>query len=403
MGALDGLKILDFSSLLPGPYATLYLADLGAEVLRVETPNRPSLDTYAPPLVEGTGASAGISANNAYLARNKRNITIDMKKPGAQTVICRLVREYDIVVDQFRPGVMNRMGIGYEQLKQANPRVIFCSLTGYGQDGPLKVSAGHDINYLARSGLMSYSGRKNGGPALYGMQIADMCSGSLSTVIGILAAVIYRDRTGEGQYIDVSMLDATVGLLGPTGAAYLLNVDQNKERLNNYEDALLNGGSLYDFYETKDGRYLSVGPVEPKFFQIFCECIGRPDLSEGSIRPKQSQVKEEVRQILKTKTLAEWTAIFKGTDACVEPVSNLREALLEDEQVKARSLVVKVPVVGAEGKTISQVANPLKMSKCPPQYKFAGCKPGYHTEQVIAELGFTEAEIAGLRTAGVFG
>lgn len=403
MGALDGLKILDFSSLLPGPYATLYLADLGADVLCVVNRSRPGLDTYAPPLVEGVGASAGFSANNAYLARNKRSISLDLKAPGALEVIYRLVKEYDIIVDQFRPGVMDRLGIGYEQLKKINPRVIFCALTGYGQDGPSKESAGHDINYLSRSGLMSYSGRKNGGPVPYGLMIADTCSGSMNTIIGILAAVIYRNRTGEGQYVDVSMLDGMVGFLGPTGAAYLLNVDQNKEVLNSYEDALLNGGSLYDYYETKDGRYISVGPVEPKFFQIFCNGIGRPDLSAGSIRPKQKEVKEEVKQIIKTKTLAEWTEIFNNTDACVEPVKNMREALLEDEQVKARSMVVKVPVINGEGRTITQVANPLKLSKCPQEYKFTGCAPGFHTEQVVSELGFTEEEIEKLRKAGAFG
>lgn len=403
MGALEGLKILDFSSLLPGPYATLYLADLGADVLRIVNRSRPGLDTYSPPLVEGVGASAGISANNAFLGRNKRSISLDTKTPGALEVIYRLVKEYDIVVDQFRPGVMDRMGIGYEALKKINPRVIFCALTGYGQDGPSKESAGHDINYLARSGLMSYSGRENIGPVLSGLQIADTCSGSMNTIIGILAAVIYRNRTGEGQYVDVSMLDGMLSFLGPTGGSYLLNVDQNKEVLPGYEDGLLNGGSLYDFYETKDGRYISVGPVEPKFFNIFCEGIGRPDLSAGMIMPKQKEVKDQVKQIIKTKTLTEWIEIFKDTDACVEPVKNMHEALFEDEQVKSRNMLVNVPVINGNGKTLTQLANPLKLSKCPPVYKFAGCTPGFHTEQVMAELGFTEAEIENFKGGGVFG
>jgi crotonobetainyl-CoA:carnitine CoA-transferase CaiB-like acyl-CoA transferase len=402
MGALDGLKILDFSALLPGPYATLYMADLGAEVLRVES-SKPGLDTFAPPLVPGEGPATGISANNSYLARNKRSITLDLKQEEAVKIVYELVKEYDIVIDQFRPGVMDRMGIGYEQLAKVNPRVIFCSLTGYGQSGPIKMRAGHDINYLALSGLMSYSGRTETGPNLYGMQIADVCSGSLNTIIGVLAAVVYRDRTGEGQYVDVSMLDGAVSFNAIAAAAYLLESEQDKEAYPVPEGKMLNGASLYDFYETSDRRYISAGPVEPKFFANFCNVIGRPDLIPGYITPKDPQVKEDVRAIIKEKTQAEWIELFKDVDACVEPVLNLKEALLEDEQVRQRDMVVDVPVPGSDGRTIAQLGNPLKLSKCPPVYRHTGYRPGHHTQEVLRELGYADAAIERMTAAGLFG
>lgn len=401
MGALTGLKILDFSALLPGPFATMYLADMGAEVLRVESPSRPNLDTYAPPLVQAEGASKGISANNAYLARNKKSLFLDTKHPEAVEIVQKLVKEYDIVIEQFRPGVMERLGIGYEQLKRHNPNLIYVSLTGYGQTGPASLAAGHDINYLARSGLMSYSGRKEGGPSIHGLQIADVCAGSLHTVIAVLAAVIYRNQTGKGQYVDVGMLDGTVGMLGPTGAAFLLNMDQGTQAEPTYESALLNGGSMYDYYETADKRYLSVGPVEPKFFAHFCACIGHPELSAGGIMQRDPQVKETVRTAIKEKTLAQWIKIFEGKDACTEPVKTLKEALLEDDQIKARELVVKVPILEGNGAAITQVAMPIKLSECPGEYRHSGCRPGYHTDEILAQLGYGSETIEQLRIKGV--
>ncbi len=194
MGALSGLKVLDFSTLLPGPYATLVLADLGAEVLKVASGSRPDIVADYPPMVEGTD----LSANQAWLGRNKKSIFLNLKKPEAVAMVKELVKEYDIVMEQFRPGVMDRLGLGYKDLKAVNPKIIYCALTGYGQSGPLSHHAGHDINYLARSGNMSYAGRQATGPVLTNMQIADLAVGSMNSVVGILAAVHHRDITGEG-------------------------------------------------------------------------------------------------------------------------------------------------------------------------------------------------------------
>ncbi|MEK7373463.1 MAG: CaiB/BaiF CoA-transferase family protein [Thermodesulfobacteriota bacterium] len=390
-GPLKGLKILDFTTLLPGPYATMTLADLGAEVLRIVSGSRPDLTTIQPPFLPGTN----LSCATAYLGRGKRCMALNLKAPRAGEIIRRLMADYDILIEQFRPGVMAKLSLDYETLKVANPGLIYCSLTGYGQTGPLKNRAGHDINYLARSGIMSYSGRKTSGPCLTGIQIADVASGSNNAVIGILAAVIHRQRTGEGQHIDVSMTDGVVAFNAISGAAFLVDGTENRR-----EEGFLNGGSLYDFYETKDGQYLSFGGLEPQFFAAFCETIGRPDLIPGSVAPPElPRVKEEVREALKTKTRDEWMALFAKVDACVEPVLALGEALA-DPHVSARGLVVEVDLPG-EG-TVRQLGHPIRYSATPPEYRSAGVPAGTHTREVLRELGYTDAEIEKFEKTGLF-
>jgi crotonobetainyl-CoA:carnitine CoA-transferase CaiB-like acyl-CoA transferase len=322
-------------------------------------------------------------------------MTLNLKDHRAIEVIRRLLVRYDILIEQFRPGVMEKLELGYEALRGVNPALIYCSLTGYGQTGPYRDRVGHDINYLARSGLMSYSGKKKGGPSLTGMQIADVAAGSNNAVIGILAAVISRNRTGRGQQVDVSMTDGVIAFNALAGNACL--VDGNEP---DREGFLLNGGSLYDFYETKDGGYLSVGALEPRFFAAFCEGIGRPDLAvEGILPGKVEAVKEQIRMIIRTKTRDEWAEIFEGTDACVEPVLTLSEAL-NDRLVKERSLVVEVDL--PTGETIRQIANPIKFSETPQEYRETGIAAGTHTWDVMRELGYTDAEIEEFEKGGLF-
>jgi alpha-methylacyl-CoA racemase len=390
-GPLKGMKILDFTTLLPGPYATMTLADLGADVLRIVSGSRPDLAAFLPPFLPGTDLSCAI----AYLGRGKRCMALNLKNPRAVAVVRRLVADYDIVIEQFRPGVMAKLGLDYERLKAANPALIYCSLTGYGQTGPLKNRAGHDINYLARSGIISYSGRKASGPCLTGIQIADVASGSNNAVIGILAAVVHRQATGEGQHVDVSMTDGVVAFNALSAAGWL--VDGQETRC---EQGVLNGGSLYDFYETKNGEFLSFGGLEPQFFAAFCETIGRPDLIAGGVVPPDlPRVKEEVRQILKTKTRDEWMALFTTVDACVEPVLSLGEAL-NDEQVRARGMIVEVELPG--GGTVRQPGHPIRYSATPPEYREAGVPAGIHTQEVLRELGYTETEIGEFEKTGLF-
>ena len=385
MGALSDLKILDFSALLPGPYASLLLADMGAEVIKISAKDRPDMVAESAPFVAGTETSA----NQAWLGRNKKNLFLNLKKPEAVEAVKKLVLEYDILLEQFRPGVMEKLGLGYETLRKVNPRLIYCSLTGYGQTGPLSHRAGHDINYLARSGTMALAGRRSTGPTLTNMQIADMAVGSMNAVIGILAAVHDRERTGRGQLVDVSMHDGMLPFHSMDGTAFLASGIEPER-----EGQRLNGGCLYDFYETKDGRYMSIGSLEPKFWAEFCRAIGRPEYIEKTVWPEEVfPVKEDVRRIFKTRTQAEWMAVFEGRDVCVEPVLSLKEALLEDAHVKEREMVVDVEVPLSGGQTVKQFGFPIKLSETPAQYRHGGYPLGYHTEEILKSLGYSEEEI----------
>ena len=390
-GPLKGLKILDFTTLLPGPYATMTLADLGAEVLRIVSGSRPDLADFMPPCIAGTN----LSCATATLGRGKRSLALNLKDPRAVKIVLKLIESHDILIEQFRPGVMAKFGLDYETLKEVNPSLIYCSLTGYGQTGPLKNRAGHDINYLARSGISSYSGRKASGPSLMGIQIADIASGSNNVVIGTLAAVVHRQQTGEGQHVDVSMTDGVIAFNAIAGAAFLVDGTEACR-----EEGVLNGGSLYDFYETKDGQYLSFGGLEPQFFAAFCETIGRPDLIPGGVAPSDlNRIKEEVRSILRTKTREEWMVLFGKVDACVEPVLALGEAL-RAPHVEARGLVVEVDLSG--GGKVKQLGHPIRYSATPPEYRSVGVPAGTHTREILRDLGYAENEIDGFAKTGLF-
>jgi crotonobetainyl-CoA:carnitine CoA-transferase CaiB-like acyl-CoA transferase len=367
------------------------LADMGADVLKVVSASRPDVVAFIPPFVPGTKLSAAFT----YLGRGKRCMALNFKDNRALKIIHRLVADYDIVIEQFRPGVMAKLGLDYDSLKKVNPALIYCSLTGYGQASPLRDRAGHDINYLARSGVMSYSGKKEAGPSLMGMQIADIASGSNNAVIGILAAVVHRGKTGCGQHVDISMTDGMIAFNAMFGAGFLADgKDLNRE------ETLLNGGSFYDFYETKDGQYMSFGGIEPQFFSAFCETIGRKDLIAGGVGPKEIEpLKKQVREIFKTKTRAEWVALFKKVDACAEPVLSLTEAL-NDAYAIERGMVVEVDL--PDGKKVRQLGNPIKFSAAPTEYGNAGITPGTHTKEVILELGYSEKDFADFEKTGLF-
>lgn len=391
-GPLASLKILDFSTLLPGPFASLLLADMGAEVLRVESPSRMDLVRVLPPHDGGT------STSHAYLNRNKRSIALDLKRPEAVEVVRQLVAEYDIVLEQFRPGVMDKLGVGYEALKAINPRLIYVSITGYGQSGPFRDRAGHDINYLAVAGIASYTGRQESGPLPLGVQLADIAGGSLHGVMGLLAAVIQRQVTGEGQHVDVSMTDCAFSLHGMAGAGYLgAGVEPDME------NQALNGGSFYDYYRTRDGRWFSVGSLEPQFMQQFCAAIGRPDLAARGLSPKpedQRELKRAIEIEFEKRDFAEWSEVFAALDACVEPMLPLSEAV-RHPQIEARGLVTEVPRDGLPAQR--QIACPIKFSNGLPAPRHVGAAVGAHTAEVLAELGYTAEQIASLKAGKVTG
>lgn len=390
-GPLEGLKVLDFTTLLPGPYATMILSDLGADVLKVTSGSRPDLAAIVPPFIGKTD----LTAASAYLGRGKRSISLNLKDARGLQVVHRLLERYDVLIEQFRPGIMAKLGLGFDDLAPRYPSLIYCSLTGYGQTGPMKDRAGHDINYLSLSGLMGYAGRKYEGPVPMPLQIADVASGSNNAVIAILAAVFSRSRSGKGQYLDISMTDGAFAFNALAAAAYLVSGEEPTR-----EGFILNGGSLYDFYKTADGHYLSFGGLEPQFFAAFCNAIGRPDWIAGGVAPPDcAGVKEEVRKIIKSKTRGEWKEIFDKTDACVEPVLSLSEAL-DSELVRERQLTTDITL--PDGSTVRQPASPFKFSATPPVYGKTGVKAGSHNREVFLELGYSEEEINEFGKTGLF-
>ncbi|MGG4454297.1 CaiB/BaiF CoA transferase family protein [Brevibacillus porteri] len=378
MGILSGLKILDFSTLLPGPFATMMLADMGADVLKVESPNREDMVKHLSPM------DGEVSATFAHLHRSKRSLALDLKTEEAREAVYELIKEYDIVVEQFRPGVMDRLGIGYATLKELNPRIIFCSISGYGQTGPLRDRAGHDINYLSLAGVASYSSRKNEAPVPAGIQVADLAGGSMPAVIGILAAVYHREQTGEGQYIDISITDVVFALNVVYGPGYVVGEIEPEA-----ESLLLNGGHFYDYYETMDQRYFSIGSLEPQFLTRLCERISDlqlSDLSSSRRREDQQAFKTRLSELFIQKTFAEWVTIFGDDfDGCVEPVLKFSESV-NHPHIKARELLVSVPK--SQGGEQKQIAFPIKFSTQPAAYRFAGVQTGTHTEEILKEIGF---------------
>ncbi|MGM9929273.1 MAG: CaiB/BaiF CoA transferase family protein [Bacillus sp. (in: firmicutes)] len=390
MTLLNGLKILDFSTLLPGPYATMMLADYGADVLRVEAPTRWDY------IKEGFPKDDGTSVVHSYLNRSKKSIGLNLKEEKAIEVVKELVKEYDIVIEQFRPGVMDRLGIGYEQLKEINPKLIYCSITGYGQTGPYRHRPGHDNNFLSISGINGYSGKKVDGPPLMGTQIADIAGGSFHAVIGILTAYIHREKTGEGQWIDVSMTDAAFALNAMFAPGYLAcDIEPEAEALP------LNGAGFYDYYKTKDGRYFSVASIETPFKKLLLEAIDRPDLTDIGFSEKQEDeqlFKKELQEIFLSKTFAEWEHIFQKIEACVEPVLTLAEAC-SHPQIQARNMIVDVQK--PNGSYQKQIANPIKFSAAEVHYKHTGHDLGENTEEILVSIGIEKDQITEWQKNGI--
>lgn len=385
-GPLAGLKVLDFSTLLPGPYATMLLADMGAEVLRIESPQRPDMLRALPPYV----GSDQLSAAHATINRNKRSLALNLKDHRAGDIVRRLLAEYDIIVEQFRPGVMEKLGFGYEKLQETRADLIYCSITGYGQSGPLRQRAGHDINYLALSGLASYSGRADSGPSLSGTQVADIAGGSHHAVMSILAAVYQRQRSGQGSRIDISMTDCAFALNAISGANALAGGD-----LPGLEHELLNGGSYYDYYRTSDGRYLAVGSLEPQFAMRFFEGIGKPQWAERLMGNEPPGIlKGDIAAVIANRPLEAWVRLFADEDACVEPVLDFREAA-DSALLRERQMLCSTDLAG--GESVEQINTPFVFDGQKPDYHRPGAGLGEHSHDVLTELGLEESEIETLQ------
>ncbi len=357
---LSSLNILDFSTLLPGPFASKTLADLGAEVLRVESTKHPDFTRSLP-----SNSKGGLNAH-ASLNRSKQSIGLNLKQADAVKIVKKLVNKYDIVLE------------------------------GYGQTGPYRNRAGHDLNYLAISGISNYSRRKNESPVPQGIQVADIAGGAYHVVIGILAAVIHRQLTGEGQYIDISMTDAMFSMNVFEGSNWLSGGSGAEP-----ESTMLNGGTLYDYYKTQDGRWVSVSSLEPLFLNALIKALELPEnLLNTSLDDQDAQKK--LKEILKKRFLerpwSEWETVFANCDACVELVLEFPEAM-QHQQFKAREMIVDIP--DSSGSTQKQIASPFKFSSCKPEYRHAGVELGEQTDLVLKELGYTQKQINKLKKAGV--
>ena len=361
--ALKGLKVLDFSTLLPGPFATMYLADMGAEVVHVESPTRPDLVRLFPPYANGQATS------HSYLNRNKQSVALDLKDPKNIELIKQKISDFDIVVEQFRPGVMQRLGLDYQTLAEINPKLIYCSITGYGQTGSYKDKAGHDINYVSLSGIAGHSGRQDSGPPPMGIQIADVAGGSLHAVIGILAAITERQNSGIGQYIDISMTDCVVTMNNMAAAASIAG-GQNQC----VENEQLNGGTFYDYYRTQDDRYISIGSLEPQFMNGLATTLELPIILQKGASfdsDDRKEVKQAIQNKIQTKSWEEWRQVFSHLDYCVEPVLKLEEALTSP-LAKERNWVVDVPLKSNAEQKEQQLACPIKFSRSQMRYDFIG-------------------------------
>jgi crotonobetainyl-CoA:carnitine CoA-transferase CaiB-like acyl-CoA transferase len=390
---LEGVRVLDLSRLLPGGFCSLRLADFGADVLKVEDTGMGDYVRWATPYYEGVEDSAK-SALFLSLNRGKRSMRVNLKTDAGREVLLRAVAEADVVLESFRPGVLDRLGVGYEAMREVNPRIVYCAISGYGQDGPLRDRSGHDMNYLGLVGLLGLTGERDGPPTQAAGQIADLGGGALMAAFGILAALRERDVSGEGQLVDVSMADGALSWLAMVAARALA------EGVAPRRGGLELAGALvcYRPYEASDG-WVTLGALEPKFWAAWCRGVEREDLVEKQFEAPGSETHREVQAIFASRTRAEWTAFATEHDCCLEPVLDLDEAL-DSELVRSREMVVELDQPGAT-QPVRLLGVPVKLSRTPGDANRApGPGLGEHTHDVLAGLGYSADEIAGLEADG---
>jgi crotonobetainyl-CoA:carnitine CoA-transferase CaiB-like acyl-CoA transferase len=389
-GPLAGMKVLDLSRLLPGPYCSMILGDLGAEVLKIEDPKRGDyMRSWGPRFGKE-------SAVFVMLNRNKKSMTLNLKTEEGRAIFLTLVRQFDVVLEGFRPGVLERLGVGYEVLKKENPGLIYCAITGYGYTGPYRDRAGHDLNYLSLAGVLGMIGEKKGPPVIPGVQIADIGGGALLSALAILSACIARQRTGQGQFIDVSMLDGSFAWLPVSFGEFVASGEDPEQGCT----VLTGAYACYRVYETKDGRHMGLGALEKQFWEAFCKAVDREDLvayqfSEGE---KQADLVAEVSRIFKERTRKEWIDFLKHADFCCEPVNSVSEAI-SDPQLIARDMIVTTDHP-SEGK-FKQIGIPVKFSDTPGSIRLHSPGHGEHTDEILLGLGYQENDLKELKEKGV--
>ena len=393
---LEGVRVLDLSRLLPGPFCSLLMADFGADVIKVEDMGMGDYARWSPPSYEGAEETAK-GALFLGLNRNKSSIRVNLKEERGREVLLRLVKDADVVLESFRPGVLDRLGVGYERMREVNPGIVYCAITGYGLDGPLRDRSGHDMNYLGLVGLLGLTGEADGPPVQAAGQIADVGGGALMAAFGILAALRERDRSGEGQLVDVSMADGALSWLAMTAANYLADGEVPRR------GHIPLGGMFvcYRPYACADG-WVTLGALEPKFFRNFCVGTGREDLIDQQFQSPGSDAHRELEALFASRTRDEWTAFAGEHDCCLEPVLELDE-VLDSELVRAREMVVEIEQPGAD-RPVRQLGVPVKLSRTPGDpRRLPGPGLGEHTAAVLRDAGYTDEEIGELTEAGAIG
>ena len=388
--ALAGLRVLDLTRLLPGAWCTQMLADFGADVLKIEQPGRGDYNRAFPPIAKHESGSF------LLLNRNKKSLTLNLKSDEGRAIFERLAATADIVIESFRPGVMQRLGLDYEALAERNPRLIYCAISGYGVGGPMEQVPGHDMNYLALAGALQLFGTRDTGPIVPGLSIADVGGGSLPAAFAILAAVISRTSTGHGQFIDISMTDGAVSWLSLHAADQFFAGIEPKGG----ERPFIGGAPCYNVYRCRDGRHIALGIIEEQFWQAFCDHIERPDLAADQWPEGEQAVaqKAELAVIFEGDDAASWVERLTACDVPASRVNTIEEARGEP-QLRHREMFLEVEHP-REGR-IPQLGFPVKMSATPAEIRSPPPLLGEHTNSVLGELGYTETDIERLRAAGV--
>jgi alpha-methylacyl-CoA racemase len=383
-GALDGVRLLDLTRLAPGPYCSMLLADMGADVVVIE------------PVTDATLVTPETDRRAAYFAlgRNKRSICIDLKQPAGLEVFLHLAKSADVVLEGFRPGVVQRLGIGWSALRVDNPRLVYCSLSGYGQTGPYASMPGHDLDYIAIGGALGMIGRPDAPPAIPMNFLADYAGGGLLAAFGIVSALFSRERRGEGQYIDVAMSDGALSLATKLVGQYFETGTVPAPGAHR-----INGGApYYDVYSCRDGGFLAVGALEAKFFRNLCEAIGLPDLAEEQeVRDRWPAVSTALRARFRERTRDEWFLLLRDREACVAPVYAIDEALADPHHA-AREMITEVehPRLGK----IPTIGVVPKLEKTPGSLRRAPPLAGEHSREILKEAGYDGATIAALVQSG---